>query len=87
MGVPCPLTYLTDKGCLLKNKSMATALQDVLSFDSTTGQVVTTSKVLQDSGELELTFDKWNQAWRRLLVLIKDHIPQELHLWEPIILL
>ena len=77
-----PLTYLTDKGCLLKNKSMATALQDVLSFDSTTGQVVTTSKVLQDSGELELTFDEWDQAWRRLLVLIKDHSPQELHLWE-----
>ena len=47
-----------DKGCLLKNKSMATALQDVLSFDSMTGQVVTTSKVLQDSGELELTLDE-----------------------------
>jgi hypothetical protein len=65
-----PLTYLTDKGCLLKNKSLLNASQDILSFDPTTCQVVTTSKVLSDNGELDMTFDEWHQAWRHLLDLI-----------------
>jgi hypothetical protein len=77
-----PLTYLTDKGCLLKNKSLLSASQDILSYDSSTGQVVTTSKALNDNGELELTFDEWHQAWRRLLDLIKSYLPQEFLLWE-----
>lgn len=75
-----PLTYLTDKGCMLKNKTSA-ALQDILSYDSTTGQVVTTSKALNESGELDLSFDEWMQAWRRLLQLIETHLPQELPHW------
>jgi hypothetical protein len=74
-----PLTYLTDKGCLLKNKN---ALQDLLSYDPATGKVVTTSKALHDNGELELTFDEWHQAWRRLLDLIKTYLPEEELLWE-----
>lgn len=74
-----PLNYLTDKGCLLKNKN---ATQDILSFDPITGQVTTTSKTLNDSGELELTFDEWHQAWRRLLELIKSYLPEELLAWE-----
>jgi hypothetical protein len=77
-----PLTYLTDKGCLLKNKSLLNASQDILSYDPSTGQVVMTSKVLNDNGELELTFDEWHQAWRRLLELIKTFVPQEFLLWE-----
>jgi hypothetical protein len=77
-----PLTYLTDKGCLLKNKALLNAAQDILSFDSTTGQVVMTSKVLYDNGELDLTFDEWHQAWRRLLELIKTFLPDEFLLWE-----
>lgn len=77
-----PLTYLTDKGCLLKNKSLLNASQDLLSYDPSTGQVITTSKVLNDNGELELTFDEWHQAWRRLLELIKSFLPQEFLLWE-----
>lgn len=43
-----PLTYLTDKGCMLKNKM--TAALDILSYDSTTGQVVTSSKALNENG-------------------------------------
>ena len=74
-----PLTYLTDKGCMLKNKM--TAALDILSYDSTTGQVVTSSKALNENGELELSFDEWMQAWRRLLKLIEEYLPQELHLW------
>ena len=77
-----PLTYLTDKGCLLENKSLLSASQDILSYDSTTGQVITTSKVLNDNGELDLTFDEWHQAWRRLLELIKTFLPQEFLAWE-----
>jgi hypothetical protein len=74
-----PLTYLTDKGCLLKNKN---ASQDLLSYDPVTGKVVTTSKVLHDNGELELTFDEWHQAWQHLLDLIKTYLPEEFLLWE-----
>jgi hypothetical protein len=77
-----PLTYLTDKGCLLKNKSMADSSQDVMTFDPTTGQVITTSRTLSDYGELELTFDEWYQAWRRLLDLIKTYYLEEFVLWE-----
>jgi hypothetical protein len=77
-----PLTYLTDKGCLLKNRSLVNASQDILSYDSATCQVVTTSRALPDNGELELTFDEWHQAWRRLLDLIKTFLPQEFLMWE-----
>ena len=77
-----PLTYLTDKHCEFKNKSTLNVSQDILSFDPSSGQVITTSRVLHDNGELELLFDKWHQAWRWLLELIKDHLPQEYPLWE-----
>ena len=77
-----PLTYLTDKYCEFKNRSSLNAAQDILSIDPSTGQVITTSRVLHDNGELELTFDEWHQAWRRLLDLIKTHIPKEYLLWE-----
>ena len=76
-----PLTFLTDKGCLYKNKTLANSSHDILSFDPTTGQVITTSKTLNDQGELELTFDEWHQAWRRLLGLIDEFFPEELHMW------
>jgi hypothetical protein len=76
--------YLTDRGCLLKNKSLLSAGQDILSYDPSTGQVLTTSesKVLNGNGELDLTFDEWHQAWRCLLELIKAFVPQEFLLWE-----
>jgi hypothetical protein len=77
-----PLTYLTDKGCLLKNRSLLNSSQDILSYDPATGQVVTTSRTLSDNGELDLTFDEWHQAWRRLLELIKTFLPQEFLMWE-----
>jgi hypothetical protein len=77
-----PLTYLTDKGCLFKNKASIAASQEILSFDSSTGQVTTTAKPLADNGELDLTFDEWHQAWRRLLELINTYCPDEFPLWE-----
>ena len=77
-----PLSYLTDKACEFKNRSALNAAQDILSFDPNTGQVITTSKVLHDNGELELTFDEWHQAWRRLLELISTHVPKEFLVWE-----
>ena len=80
--VHVPLTFLTDKGCLLKGKALNNTTQDVLTFDSASGQVMTASKPLSDFGELDLTFDEWHQGWRRLLDLIRDHLPQELLMWE-----
>jgi hypothetical protein len=80
--VHVPLTYLTDKGCLLKEKVVASSSQNILTIDEVTGQIQTTSKSLADEGELDLTFDEWHQAWRRLLELIKTYLPQEFPLWE-----
>ena len=77
-----PLTYLTDKACMLKNRLSSNAAQDILSFDSATGQVITTSRVLHDNGELEMDFNEWHQAWRRLLELINTFIPREYNVWE-----
>ena len=81
-NIHVPLTFLTDKGCLLKNKPLAGAAQEVLSIDSATGRIITTSKPLSDNGELDLTFDEWHQAWRRLLDLIKTFLPEEFLMWE-----
>ena len=55
--VHIPLTFLTDKGCLLKNKPLAVSTQEILSMDPSSGQIITTSKPLSDSGELDLTFE------------------------------
>ena len=77
-----PLTYLTNKGCLLKNKASVNSAQDIMSFDPTTGQVVTTSRTLNDHGELELTFNEWYQVWRRLLALIDEFFKEEFLMWK-----
>jgi hypothetical protein len=77
-----PLTYLTDKGCLLKNKPSVAASQEILTVDSTTGQIQTTSTSFSDDGELDLTFDEWHQAWRHLLDLIRSFFPDEFLMWE-----
>jgi hypothetical protein len=77
-----PLTYLTDKGCLLKNKPSVIASQEILTVDSITGQIHTSTTPFSDDGELELTFDEWHQAWRRLLDLIRSYFPDEFLMWE-----
>lgn len=79
-NVHVPLTFLTDKGCMLKNKPAASA--DLLTIDSITGQIQTSSKQLSEAGELELSFDEWHQAWRRLLDLIRTFLPREFLMWE-----
>ena len=81
-NVHVPLTFLTDKGCLTRDRHATSSTQDLISIDSTTGRFVTTPKPLSDEGELELTFDEWHQAWRRLLELIKTFLPEEFPLWE-----
>ena len=81
-NVHVPLTFLTDKGCLFKDKSSTSASQDILTIDNTTGRILTTSNPLSDKGELNLTFDEWHQAWRRLLDLIKTFLPEDFDAWK-----
>ena len=80
-NVHVPLTFLTDKGCLTKDKPTAGAAQEILTLDNA-GHMQTSSKPLHDDGELDLTFDEWHQAWRRLLELIKSFLPDDFHAWE-----
>ena len=78
-----PSPTLPIRGCLFKSKSSTNSTQDVLSFDASTGQVTATSRTLPDNnGELEMTFDEWHQAWRRLLDLIKTFVPHDFLAWE-----
>jgi hypothetical protein len=79
-NVHIPLTFLTDKGCLFKDKSTANSLHDILTLVD--GHILTSLKPLSDDGELDLTFNEWHQAWRRLLDLIKSYIPEEFLSWE-----
>jgi hypothetical protein len=81
-NVHVPLIFLTDKGCLLKDKPTIGGSCELLTIDSITGQIQTSSKPLSDAGELDLTFDEWHQAWRRLLELIETYIPDELQMWK-----
>ena len=81
-NIHVPLTFLTDKGCLLKDKPTAGASHEILTIDSATGRIQTSSKPLSDHGELDLTFDEWHQVWRRLLDLIKTFLPAEFMMWE-----
>ena len=55
-------------------------MQDLLTIEN--GRISTTNKSLSDDGELDLTFDEWHQAWRRLLELIKAHVTEELPSWQ-----
>ncbi|KAF8815626.1 hypothetical protein BYT27DRAFT_7297117 [Phlegmacium glaucopus] len=80
-NVHVPLTYLTDKGCMVKNKSLSN-LHDLLTVNDTDSHITTSSKSLSDEGELDLTFDEWHQAWRRLLDLIKSFLPDEYAMWQ-----
>ena len=59
--VHVPLTFLTDKGCLMKDRPTTSLSHDVLTIDSATGQISTSSKSLSDDGELNLSFDEWHQ--------------------------
>jgi hypothetical protein len=81
-SVHVPLTFLTDRGCLLKDKSLTNSSQDILTIDNSSGRILTTSKPLSDDGELDLTFDEWHQVWRHLLDLIKTFLPDEFLVWE-----
>jgi hypothetical protein len=72
--------FLTDKGCLFKDKSTANSMHNILTLVD--GHILTNPKPLSDDGELDLTFDEWHQAWQCLLDLIKSYIPEEFLLWE-----
>src|SRR5260221_8487401 len=78
--VHIPLTFLTDKYCTYKK---STALfHDSPSVDEASGQIITASKTLSDIGELNLTFEEWHQAWRRLLPLIREFLPDNYNAWN-----
>jgi hypothetical protein len=81
-NVHVPLTFLTDNGCLLKTKQVVSVSHNILSINNSTGQLFTNPKLLSDNRELDLTFDKWYQAWCRLLRLFKTFLPKEFPLWE-----
>lgn len=74
-----PLTYLTDKFCSQKPNEFS---RETLSFDAHSGQLLTSSKPLATNGELELSFDEWHQAWRRLLELIQAYCPNIYEAWD-----
>jgi hypothetical protein len=76
------LNILTDNGCLFKGKQAANTLLDVLTLNNGTGHILTNSKPLLNDGELDLTFDRWYQAWLHLLDLIKTFLPIKFPLWE-----
>ena len=81
-NVHVPLTYLTDRGCLLKDKLSMNSAQNILTIDSANGQISAISKPLLDDGKLDLTFDEWHQAWHRLLDLIKTFLPNKFLMWK-----
>ena len=35
-----------------------------------------------DTRELDMTFEEWHQAWRRLLPLIKEFLPDDYNAWN-----
>jgi hypothetical protein len=74
-----PLTYLTDKFCASQPTSQS-SLSDFLAIID--GHVTTKSKGLSTTGELDMTFDEWHQAWQRLLKLINQYHPDEFPLWR-----
>ncbi|KAF8163733.1 hypothetical protein B0H34DRAFT_672670 [Crassisporium funariophilum] len=67
-----PLTYLTNKYCAFKNGSSVP--QETISLNSS-GKLQTASKPLSCDRELDLSFDKWHQAWTQLLPLIHNILP------------
>ena len=81
-NVHVPLTYLIDMGCLFKDKPAIVAAQELLTIDSITGHIQTSSKPLSDFGKLDLTFDEWHQVWCCLLDLIRTHLLSKLLMWE-----
>ena len=79
-NIHVPLMFLTDKGCLFKDKSTANSNQDMLTLVN--GHILTNPKPRSDKGELRLTFNEWHQAWQCPLDLTKSHLPEEFLLWE-----
>ena len=74
-----PLTYLTDNFCASQPTAQSSLLDLLTVVD---GQIAMKSKALLPIGELDMTFDKWYQAWQRLLKIINQHHPDEFDLWQ-----
>jgi hypothetical protein len=81
-NIHIPLTYLTDKGCIFKSKAPINTSHDLLTIDESNGRITSTAKPLSDDGELDITFDEWHQAWRRLHDLIGTFLPDEAEMWQ-----
>jgi hypothetical protein len=74
-----PLTYLTDKFCASQPVAQSSLSDFLMVVD---GQVTTKSKSLSPTGELDMSFDEWHQAWQRLLKLINQYHPDEAPYWQ-----
>jgi hypothetical protein len=68
-----------DKFCASQPTAQS-SLSDFLAVVN--GQVMTKLKALSPTGELDMTFDEWHQAWQRLLKLIDQYQPEELSVWK-----
>jgi len=79
-SVHVPLTFLTDAYCSHSNPDHS-SVTDSISFDSSSNKLFSIPKPLSRAGELELSFEEWDQSWRRLSSLIKDFLPSEYRAW------
>lgn len=77
-----PLNHLTDAYCMYKHSSALPPNDETVMFDPSTGQVSSVAKPFAADEEERLTFDEWFQAHRRLLLLIKKYLPEELECWQ-----
>ncbi|KIJ46023.1 hypothetical protein M422DRAFT_46337 [Sphaerobolus stellatus SS14] len=76
-----PLTYLTDAYCA-KAANDPKVSQDIVTWDPISESFTTTSKTLPGDGESRLSYAEWNEAWRRLLELIRAHLPEDYEAWK-----
>ncbi len=75
-----PLTFLTNAAC--SHGSMRSS-QDLLSIDESSRRLVSTSQSLSDTGETDLTYEQWLDAYDRFLGLVLEHIGEDdANAWE-----
>ncbi|TFK16436.1 hypothetical protein FA15DRAFT_711822 [Coprinopsis marcescibilis] len=76
------LAHLMDEYCQCKNVTTLAPVEEGILFDTATGKFTTVAKATPTTEELQLSFDQWYQAWRRLLSLIETYVSEELEGWK-----
>jgi hypothetical protein len=74
-----PLTFLTDQYCTRTNKSKSQ--RDAWQLDESSGVLLAVPRPLPSEGENHLSFAEWHQAWKRLLNLINEFLPEKHASW------